>query len=74
VHTSPVQPAVGASEVDELEHAGTLLRFFREFIPNAPEAYGAFPAFQVAPPLEFIPADRHGAFSARTISTSDSGA
>ena len=44
----------------ELEHAGTLLRFFREFIPNAPEAYGAFPAFQIAPPLEFIPADRHG--------------
>ena len=44
----------------ELEHAGTLLRFYREFIQTAPEAYGAFPAFQVAPPLEFIPADRHG--------------
>jgi FAD/FMN-containing dehydrogenase len=44
----------------ELEAAGDLLRFFREFIPNAPEAYGAFPAFQIAPPLEFIPADRHG--------------
>jgi FAD/FMN-containing dehydrogenase len=44
----------------ELESAGTLLRFFREFIKDAPEAYGAFPAFQVAPPLEFIPADRHG--------------
>ena len=38
----------------------TLLRFFREFIKDAPEAYGAFPAFQIAPPLEFIPADRHG--------------
>ena len=36
------------------------MRFFREFIQNAPEAYGAFPAFQIAPPLEFIPADRHG--------------
>jgi FAD/FMN-containing dehydrogenase len=36
------------------------LRFFREFIKTAPEAYGAFPAFQIAPPLEFIPADRHG--------------
>ena len=36
------------------------MRFFREFIKDAPEAYGAFPAFQVAPPLEFIPADRHG--------------
>ena len=44
----------------ELDAAGDLLRFFREFIKDAPEAYGGFPAFQVAPPLEFIPADRHG--------------
>jgi FAD/FMN-containing dehydrogenase len=44
----------------ELEHAKTLLQFFRDFIPNAPEEYGAFPAFQIAPPLPFIPADRHG--------------
>ena len=44
----------------ELDAAGDLLRFFREFIKDAPEAYGAYPAFQVAPPLEFIPADRHG--------------
>jgi FAD/FMN-containing dehydrogenase len=44
----------------ELEHARTLFEFFRDFIPDAPEAYGAFPAFQVAPPLPFVPADRHG--------------
>jgi FAD/FMN-containing dehydrogenase len=44
----------------EIDAAGDLLRFFREFIPDAPEAYGAFPAFQIAPPLEFIPAERHG--------------
>jgi FAD/FMN-containing dehydrogenase len=44
----------------ELEHAATLLRFYREFIQTAPEAYGAFPAFQIAPPLPFIPQDRHG--------------
>jgi FAD/FMN-containing dehydrogenase len=44
----------------ELDQAADLLRFFREFIPDAPEAYGAFPAFQVAPPLPFIPEDRHG--------------
>jgi FAD/FMN-containing dehydrogenase len=44
----------------EVEHTGDLLRFFREFIKDAPEAYGAFPAFQIAPPLEFIPAERHG--------------
>jgi hypothetical protein len=37
-----------------------LLRFWRDFIATAPEEYGGFPAFQMAPPLEFIPADRHG--------------
>ncbi len=44
----------------ELESAGDLFRFFREFIPTADEGYGAFPAFQIAPPLPFIPEDRHG--------------
>lgn len=44
----------------ELDYAADLFRFFREFIPDAPEAYGAFPAFQIAPPLDFVPADRVG--------------
>ena len=44
----------------ELDETANLLRFFREFIEDAPETYGAFPAFQVAPPLPFIPEDRHG--------------
>ena len=44
----------------EVDEARNLLRFYREFIANAPEAYGGFPAFQVAPPLEFIPPERHG--------------
>jgi FAD/FMN-containing dehydrogenase len=44
----------------ELESAREVFRFFAEFIPNAPEAYGAFPAFQIAPPLPFVPADRVG--------------
>ena len=44
----------------ELDQAANLLRFFREFIDDASENYGAFPAFQVAPPLPFIPEDRHG--------------
>ncbi len=37
-----------------------MLRFYREFIADAPEQIGAFPAFQIAPPLPFIPEDRHG--------------
>lgn len=44
----------------ELEHAGDLFRFWREWIKDAPETYGGFPAFQIAPPLPFIPEDRHG--------------
>jgi len=44
----------------ELEHAGDLLRFFAEYIADAPAQFGGFPAFQIAPPLPFIPEDRHG--------------
>ncbi len=44
----------------ELEHTSDILKYFREFIPTAPEQLGAFPAFQIAPPLPFIPESRHG--------------
>jgi FAD/FMN-containing dehydrogenase len=43
-----------------LEDAATVLRMFDEFIRDAPEEFGGFPAFQIAPPLPFIPEDRHG--------------
>ncbi|MFW8592851.1 FAD-binding oxidoreductase [Cribrihabitans neustonicus] len=38
----------------------TVFRFFRDYIKDAPREMGAFPAFQIAPPLPFIPEDRHG--------------
>ena len=44
----------------ELESTRDLLHFFAEFIPSAPAPYGAFPAFQIAPPLPFVPPDRVG--------------
>ena len=44
----------------EVDRAGDLLRFYRDFIEDAPTTYGAFPAFQIAPPLDFIPSERHG--------------
>ncbi len=56
----PVRDVYAGLFFYELEHARSLLRFYREFIKDAPEAYGAFPAFQIAPPLEFIPPSRHG--------------
>jgi FAD/FMN-containing dehydrogenase len=56
----PVKDIYGGPMFFELRHAGAILRFFREFIAEAPEELGAFPAFQIAPPLPFIPEDRHG--------------
>jgi FAD/FMN-containing dehydrogenase len=56
----PVKDIYGGPMFFELKYAADLLRFFREYIASAPEAMGAFPAFQIAPPLPFIPADRHG--------------
>jgi hypothetical protein len=44
----------------ELEDAAAILRFYREFIADAPEELGMFPAFQIAPPLPFLPEERHG--------------
>jgi len=43
-----------------LEDAPTVLRMFDEFIRDAPEQFGGFPGFQIAPPLPFIPENRHG--------------
>lgn len=57
---SPVKDIYGGPMFFELEHARDLLQFFREFIVDAPEQLGGFPAFQIAPPLPFIPEDRHG--------------
>jgi FAD/FMN-containing dehydrogenase len=57
---SPVQDIYGGPMFFELDKAGDLLRFYREFITDAPEKLGCFPAYQIAPPLPFIPEERHG--------------
>jgi FAD/FMN-containing dehydrogenase len=56
----PVRDIYGGPMFFELKDAATILRFFRDFIADAPEELGAFPGFQIAPPLPFIPEDRHG--------------
>jgi FAD/FMN-containing dehydrogenase len=43
-----------------VDRAGEVMAIYREFIETAPEELGAFFAFQIAPPLEFIPAEHHG--------------
>ncbi len=56
----PVKDIYGGPMFFELKDAATVLRFFREFIKDAPEPFGGFPAWQIAPPLPFIPEARHG--------------
>jgi FAD/FMN-containing dehydrogenase len=57
---SPVKDIYGGPMFFELDKAGDVLRFYRDFIVDAPEQLGCFPAYQIAPPLPFIPEDRHG--------------
>jgi FAD/FMN-containing dehydrogenase len=56
----PVREVYGGPIVFELSDAVDVLRFYREFIRDAPEQFGGFPAWQIAPPLPFIPEDRQG--------------
>jgi FAD/FMN-containing dehydrogenase len=56
----PVKDIYGGPMFFEIEHAADVLRFYREFIADAPEQFGGFPAWQIAPPLPFIPEERHG--------------
>jgi FAD/FMN-containing dehydrogenase len=55
-----VKDIYGGPMFFELDRAGDLLRFYREFIADAPQQLGCFPAYQIAPPLPFIPEERHG--------------
>ena len=56
----PVREIYGGPIFFELSDAADVLRFYREFIKDAPEQFGGFPAWQIAPPLPFVPEDRHG--------------
>jgi FAD/FMN-containing dehydrogenase len=56
----PVKDIYGGPMFYELKHIKDVLNFYRDYIKDAPEAMGCFPAFQIAPPLPFIPENRHG--------------
>ena len=57
---APVKEIYGGPMLFEVEAARDIFEFYRGFIGDAPEEFGGFPAFQMAPPLPFIPEDRHG--------------
>ena len=56
----PVDTIYGGPMFFELDVAEELFRTYRDWIAAAPRAMCAFPAFQIAPPLPFIPEDRVG--------------
>ena len=56
----PVAEIYGGPMFFELSDGADVLRFYREFIAGAPREFGGFPAMQIAPPLPFIPEERHG--------------
>jgi FAD/FMN-containing dehydrogenase len=56
----PVDSIVGGVTFFEKEDAPDVLRAFDGYIEEAPRQLGAFFAWQRAPPLPFIPSDRHG--------------
>lgn len=56
----PVQTVYWGPMFYEIDEVETVFRFYRDYIKSAPREMGGFPAFQIAPPLPFIPEDRHG--------------
>ena len=56
----PLEQVYGGPMLYELDDAATVLKFYRDYIQEAPRELGGFPAWQIAPPLPFIPEDRHG--------------
>jgi FAD/FMN-containing dehydrogenase len=56
----PVDEIYGGPMLFEVADAADVLRWYREYIQDAPEEFGGFPAWQIAPPLPFIPEERQG--------------
>jgi FAD/FMN-containing dehydrogenase len=57
---APVSQVYGGPMFFEMSDAAAVLGGFQEVLRDAPLELGGFPGFQIAPPLPFIPEDRHG--------------
>jgi len=55
----PVAEIYGGPIVYPVDRAEDVLRFYREYIAEAPEELGGFVGFHVAPPLPFLPEEWH---------------
>ena len=56
----PIKNIVGGPMFFEVDDARDVMRAYDSYITNAPRELGAFFAWQIAPPLPFIPENRHG--------------
>jgi FAD/FMN-containing dehydrogenase len=56
----PVSEIYGGPTFFELADGPAILEHFQEVVRTAPREFGGFPAFQIAPPLPFVPEDRAG--------------
>src|SRR5262249_33961752 len=56
----PLETVYGGPMLYELDDATTVLKFYRDYIMDAPRALGGFPGCKIAPPLPFIPENRQG--------------
>lgn len=55
-----VKDVVGGPIFFEVKDAPAVMRAYDKYIASAPRQLGAFFAWQIAPPLPFIPQNRHG--------------
>jgi FAD/FMN-containing dehydrogenase len=56
----PVKDIVAGIFFYPIDKVREVLSFYRDYVAKAPEAMGLFPAFQIAPPLPFIPENEQG--------------
>ena len=56
----PVGEIYGGFMAFECDDAADVLRYFRDFIADAPREYGGFPSWHLAPPLPVVPENRVG--------------
>jgi FAD/FMN-containing dehydrogenase len=56
----PVSTVYGGPVFYPVEYAGQVMRFYRDFIADAPAELSAFFGFHIAPPAPFVPEHLHG--------------
>jgi FAD/FMN-containing dehydrogenase len=64
----PVSMVYGGPVFFPIEQSGDVMRFYRDFIAQAPEELSAFFGFHIAPPAPFVPEHLHGVTACAIVS------